>query len=191
MVNFDNDIEQCLKVLRGGGLILYPTDTVWGIGCDATNEQAAQRVYRLKNRQDNNALIVLVAEERDVLQHIANPDYRIFEYLRETATKPTTVIYRNAIGLAENIVGKDGSIAIRICQDEFCRNLLKRFRKPIVSTSANISGKSAPSTFADIATEVKIGVDYVVNYRQDDTVPAQPSSLIKWNKDGTTTILRE
>jgi L-threonylcarbamoyladenylate synthase len=190
MVNFDNDIEQCLKVLRGGGLILYPTDTVWGIGCDATNEQAAQRIYRLKNRQDNNALIVLVAEERDVLQHIANPDYRIFEYLRET-TKPTTVIYRNAIGLSENIIGKDGSIAIRICQDEFCRHLLKRFRKPIVSTSANISGKPAPSTFADIQTEVKIGVDYVVTYRQDDTVPANPSFLVKWNKDGTATVLRE
>ncbi|MDP4263114.1 MAG: L-threonylcarbamoyladenylate synthase [Bacteroidota bacterium] len=189
MVDFNNDIEQCLKVLRGGGLILYPTDTVWGIGCDATNEKAAERIYKLKKRLDNKAMIVLVAEERDVLQHIANPDLRVFDYL-EQATKPTTVVYKGAIGLAENIVGKDGSIAIRICQDDFCRHLLKRFRKPIVSTSANISGKPVPATFSGIDIEIKIGVDYIVNYRQDDAIPAEPSSVIKWNKDGTATVLR-
>jgi L-threonylcarbamoyladenylate synthase len=190
MVNFDNDIELCLKVLRGGGLILYPTDTVWGIGCDATNEQAAERIYKIKKRSDNKAMIVLVTEEREVLQHIANPDFRVFDYLHQ-AIKPTTIVYRNAIGLAENIVGKDGSIAMRICQDEFCRNLIKRFRKPIVSTSANISGQPVPTVFNDVSIDVKIGVDYIVTYRQDDLIPAQPSSVIKWNKDGTVTVLRE
>src|SRR5215813_8053891 len=145
MTDFEKDIEQCMMALRGGGLILYPTDTVWGIGCDATNENAAERIYKLKKRSDNKAMIVLVAEERDVLQHVANPDLRIFDYLQEAA-KPTTVVYKGGIGLAENIVGKDGSIAIRICRDDFCRHLIKRFRKPIVSTSANISGQPVPAT---------------------------------------------
>lgn len=190
MVNFDNDIEQCLKVLRGGGLILYPTDTVWGIGCDATNERAAERIYKLKKRSDSKAMIVLVTDEREVLQHIANPDMRVFDYLHQV-TKPTTVVYRGAIGLAENIVGSDGSIAMRICRDLFCRHLLKRFHKPIVSTSANISGQPVPSVFSDISVDIKIGVDYIVNYRQDDNMPARPSSVIKWNKDGTVTVLRE
>ncbi len=189
MVNFQNDIEQCLFALRNGGIILYPTDTVWGIGCDATNEKAAERIYKLKKRSDNKAMIILVTEERDVLQYIANPDRRVFEYL-EQVTKPTTIIYRGAIGLAENIMGKDGSIAMRICNDDFCKDLIKRFRKPIVSTSANISGQPGASIYADISLDIKIGVDYIVNYRQDDTTIGEPSSLIKWNKDGTTTVVR-
>ncbi|HET6995378.1 MAG TPA: Sua5/YciO/YrdC/YwlC family protein, partial [Chitinophagaceae bacterium] len=128
-MNFEKDIELCLQALRGGGIILYPTDTVWGIGCDATNEKAVERIYKLKKRTDNKAMIVLVTEQRDILQYVANPDTRVFEYL-ENVTKPTTVIYKGAIGLAENVVSKDGSIAMRICQDEFCRTLIKRFRKP-------------------------------------------------------------
>lgn len=189
MVDFQNDIEKCLFALRNGGIILYPTDTVWGIGCDATNEKAADRIYKLKKRTDNKAMIVLVTEERDVLQYVANPDRRVFEYL-EQVTKPTTIIYKGAIGLAENIIGKDGSIAMRICNDDFCRQLIKRFRKPIVSTSANISGQATPIVYTDISLDIKIGVDYIVNYRQDDTTIAEPSTLIKWNKDGTPTIIR-
>ncbi|MEI9909167.1 MAG: L-threonylcarbamoyladenylate synthase [Bacteroidota bacterium] len=189
-MNFEKDIEQCLFVLREGGIIIYPTDTVWGIGCDATNEKAAERIYKLKKRTDSKAMIVLVTEERDVLQYVANPDRRVFTYLEEQVTKPTTVIYKGAIGLAENIIGKDGSIAMRICNDEFCRNLIKRFRKPIVSTSANITGQPVANIFADISVDIKIGVDYIVNYRQDDTTVAEPSTLIKWNKDGTTTVIR-
>ena len=146
MVNFEKDIELCLQALRGGGIILYPTDTVWGIGCDATNEKAIEKIYKLKKRSDNKAMIVLVAEERDVLQYVANPDKKVFDYLQKT-TKPTTVIYKGAIGLAENVTGKDGSIAIRICNDDFCRNLLKRFRRPLVSTSANISGQPIANIF--------------------------------------------
>ena len=189
MIDFQNDIEQCQFVLRNGGIILYPTDTVWGIGCDATDAKAAERIYKLKKRTDNKAMIVLVTEERDVLQYVANPDRRVFEYL-EGVTKPTTIIYKGAIGLAENIIGKDGSIAMRICKDDFCRQLIKRFRKPIVSTSANISGQPVAYTYDDISIDIKIGVDYIVNYRQDDKTIAEPSTLIKWNKDGTTTVIR-
>jgi L-threonylcarbamoyladenylate synthase len=189
MVDFQHDIEQCLLALRNGGIIMYPTDTVWGIGCDASDAKAVERIFKLKKRSDNKSMIVLVAEERDVLRYVANPDPKVFEYL-EQATKPTTVIYQGAIGLAENLTGKDGSIAIRICEDIFCKNLLKRFRKPIVSTSANISGIHSPQIYSDIPLEIKIGVDYIVEFRQDDTNIGEPSSIVKWNKDGTVTVIR-
>lgn len=187
--NFNNDIEQCLFALKRGGIILYPTDTVWGIGCDATDAKAVTRIYKLKKRSDNKAMIVLVAEPRDIMRYVVNPDLRIFDYL-EQAKKPTTVVYSNAIGLADNLTGRDGSIAMRICRDEFCKTLIKRFRKPIVSTSANISGEAPPGNFTNISPEIKNGVDYTVVHRRDDTVATEPSSIIKWNKDGTPTILR-
>lgn len=188
MVNFENDIEQCLKVLKAGGLILYPTDTVWGIGCDATNAAAVQKVYALKKRPDEKAMIVLVADEREVLKYVASPDLQVFDYLQETK-KPTTVIYEGAIGLADNLVAKDGSIAIRICNEDFCRHLIKRFRKPIVSTSANISGEPAAKIYTDISDEIKKGVDCIVNYRQNDKTIAAPSSVVKWN-NGVVQLLR-
>ena len=189
MVSFEKDIEQCIQVLKNGGLILYPTDTVWGIGCDATNAEAVQKIYALKKRSDQKAMIVLVAEERDILQYTASPDMLVFDYLQQVQ-KPTTVIYENAIGLADNLTGNDGSIAIRICQDIFCRHLLKRFRKPLVSTSANISGEPVAAIFSDIAEEIKRGADYIVQYRQDDTTIAAPSAIIKWNNDGSVTVIR-
>jgi L-threonylcarbamoyladenylate synthase len=187
-MNFEKDIEQCLAVLKNGGLILYPTDTVWGIGCDATNADAVQKIYDLKQRPDEKAMIVLVAEERDVLQYVASPDLAVFDYLQHTS-KPTTVIYEGAIGLADNLTGTDGSIAIRICNEQFCKHLIKRFRKPIVSTSANISGQPTAKLFADIEFEIKKRVDYVVAYRQDDNSIAAPSSVIKWD-NGTVVIIR-
>jgi len=188
IMNFEKDIETCLEVLRSGGLILYPTDTIWGIGCDATNEKAVARIYKLKKRDDEKAMIVLVADERDIMQHVAAPDLSLFDHLEET-TKPTTVVYDGALGFADNLIAQDGSIAIRICKEEFCRHLIKRFRKPIVSTSANISGMTAPKIFKEITDEIKKGVDYIVKYKQDDETPAQPSSLIKWN-NGNITVLR-
>lgn len=188
-MDFEQDIEKCLAVLRSGGLILYPTDTIWGIGCDATNERAVEKVYQLKRRSDEKALIVLVADERDIMKHVAAPDLSLFDYLA-TTVKPTTVVYEGAIGFADNLIAKDGSIAIRICHDEFCRYLLRRFKKPIVSTSANISGQPTPKNFKEIADEIKNNVDYVVQHRQDDETAAQPSSLIKWDI-GKLTILRE
>jgi L-threonylcarbamoyladenylate synthase len=186
---FRHDVEECLKALGKGGIILYPTDTIWGIGCDATDEKAVERIFRLKKRSDNKAMIVLVSDERDVTRYVVNPDPRIFEYLEQTE-KPTTVIYGRAIGLAHNLTGKDGSIAMRICNDEFCQHIIKRFRKPVVSTSANISGFPSPPSFSEIPEEIKTGVDYIVQYRQDDTTVATPSSVIKWNKDGTHIVIR-
>ena len=181
MVDFQHDIDQCLQVLRNGGIILYPTDTVWGIGCDATNANAVEKIYEFKKRPDEKAMIVLVADEKEVLQHVANPDLQLFDHLKKT-TKPTTVIYDGAIGFAANLLAKDGSIGIRICKDRFCKHLIKRFRKPIVSTSANISGEPVAKTFAEINDEIKNGVDYIVKYRQDDKKIAEPSSVIKWSK---------
>ena len=187
-MDFEKDIEECLQVLQRGGLILYPTDTVWGIGCDATNEKAVDKIYKLKKRQDEKAMIVLVADERQVLQYTASPDLSVFDYLQQT-NKPTTVIYEGAIGLAENLISKNGSIAIRICDELFCRHLIKRFRKPIVSTSANISGQPTALFFSEIVVEIKSQVDYVVEYRQDDRTIASPSSVIKWD-NGEVTVIR-
>lgn len=187
-MNFENDILECLSVLRNGGLIVYPTDTVWGIGCDATDEKAVEKIYKVKKRPDHKAMIVLVADERNVLQHVAAPDFQVFDYLKETK-KPTTVIYEGALGLAENLIAGDGSIAIRICRDEFCKQLLKRFRKPLVSTSANISGQPAAHSFEEITGEIKMAAGYVVKHRQDDKTIVEPSSVIKW-KNGKVEILR-
>jgi L-threonylcarbamoyladenylate synthase len=189
MADFENDIINCLKVLREVGTILYPTDTIWGIGCDATNAKAVEKIYQLKKRTDEKAMIVLLADEKEVLQYVASPDLLVFDYLKQIS-KPTTVIYEGAIGFADNLINKYGTIAIRLCKDDFCKQLIKRFRKPIVSTSANISGEPFPKSFSEIKTEIKAGVGYVVQYRQDDKSIAQPSSLIKWNKDGTITTLR-
>jgi L-threonylcarbamoyladenylate synthase len=186
---FNADIEACLSVLENGGLILYPTDTIWGIGCDATNEDAVEKIFALKKRIETKALIVLIADERSLLQYVASPHIEVFDYI-QGVSKPTTIVYENAIGLAGNLLAEDGSVGISICADEFCKHLIKRFRKPIVSTSANVSGFPPPKVFADIDIAVKGGVDYVVAYRQDDMTPLEPSAVVKFNKDGRFTILR-
>lgn len=186
---FNTDIEACLRVLESGGLILYPTDTIWGIGCDATNEEAVEKIFALKKRIETKALIVLIADERSLLQYVASPHIEVFDYIAGVS-KPTTIIYENAIGLAGNLLAEDGSVGIRICADEFCKHLIKRFRKPIVSTSANVSGFPPPKVFSDIDIAVKEGVDYVVHYRQDDMTPVEPSAIVKCGKDGRFTILR-
>ena len=178
-VNFESDISSCLEVLHRGGLILYPTDTIWGIGCDATNAEAVEKIYSLKKRPGRKAMVVLVADERDLLRYTASPDPRVFEFL-ESRERPTTVIYDHALGLAENLTGEDGSIAIRICRDEFCQHLIRRFRKPVVSTSANLSGSPSPKNFKGIDRTIIQGVDYVVKHRQDDLQEHPPSDIIKW-----------
>lgn len=187
-VAFEEEVEKALTVLRKGGIILYPTDTVWGIGCDAANKEAVQKIYALKKRDDSKSMIVLVAEERDVLKYVAAPDLSVFDFLQQQS-RPTTVIFDGAIGFAENLVAEDGSIAIRIVQDKFCRHLVKRLGKPIVSTSANISGQPTPQIFCEVREEIKTGVDHVVQWRQDDTTPAQPSQIIKW-ENGEAVYLR-
>lgn len=186
---YQQDIDESVRVLEEGGLILYPTDTIWGIGCDASNEEAVEKVYRLKKRPDEKSLIVLLATEKDILQYVTQPDPGIFHYLKNI-NKPTTVIYDGALGFATNLVPADGSIAIRVVKDPFCQQLIKKFGKPIVSTSANISGEPSPVNFGVISAAIKEGVDYVVHHRREETSPAQPSAIIKWNADGSLTILR-
>ncbi|MFC4230424.1 L-threonylcarbamoyladenylate synthase [Parasediminibacterium paludis] len=189
MSNYLTDIEHCLRVLENGGLILYPTDTIWGIGCDATNEAAVAKIYTLKQQKDSSKMIVLVATERDVMQYISTLDLEVFNFLK-TCTKPTTVIYNGAVGIADNLIGNDGSLAIRICNDEFCKHLLKRFKKPIVSTSAHITGTTTPLIFKDIDHQIIRDVDYVVNHRQDDKTAVEPSSIIQWLPDQKPNVLR-
>jgi L-threonylcarbamoyladenylate synthase len=189
MLPFSDDIELCLEKLQEGGLILYPTDTVWGIGCDATNTEAVAKIYQLKKRLDVKAMIVLVADEKEILRYVTQPGLQIFDFIKGV-NRPTTVIYDGAIELSENLLAEDGSVAIRICDDEFCKHLIRRFKKPLVSTSANISGYPPPLCFSDIDSVIVNGVDYVVKYRQEDTEPRKPSSIIKWEKDGSLSIIR-
>ena len=186
---FDDDIDKCLKVLRAGGLILYPTDTIWGIGCDATSGAAVAKIFALKKRPEEKSMIVLVADKKEVMRYVVSPDPRLFDYL-ENSVKPTTVIYDNVIGIASNAINKDGTLAIRICKDDFCKHLIKRFQHPIISTSANISGEPAPQSFSAISEEIKNGVDYIVKHKQTENKANSPSSIIKWNKDGTVDVLR-
>jgi L-threonylcarbamoyladenylate synthase len=186
---FEQEVEEALKVLRSGNVILYPTDTIWGIGCDATNREAIRRIYQIKKREDSKSMIILVADERDVLQYVAAPDLSVFDFIEEQ-TRPTTIIFGHAVGLPDSLIAEDGSIAIRIARDEFCRHLMKRLRKPIVSTSANISGQASPKFFAEVSEEIKNAVDHIVKWRQDDTSIALPSQIIKWNNDGSYTIIR-
>lgn len=188
-MDFNDDIEPCLKVLRNGGIILYPTDTIWGIGCDATDPNAVKKIFDLKQRPGTKSLIVLLADQRDLLRYVSEPDPAIFDFLNKTHN-PTTVIYEGAVGLADNLIAADGTVAIRLVSDPFCKHLIKRLRKPLVSTSANISAEPAPRFFDEIPEKIITGVDYVVHYRRSDKTPRQPSSIVKYNKDGTVTVIR-
>lgn len=180
MIDFEQDVENCLEVLHRGGVILYPTDTVWGLGCDATNAEAVEKIISLKGKTPNKGLIVLLANERDILQYVAAPDPAIFDFF-DTILKPTTVIYDNGIGVADNVLNQDGSLAIRLVSEDFCRHLLKRFKKPVVSTSANLTGQPTPKIFTEIQTEITSKVDYVVNYRRTDKTIGFASALVKWD----------
>jgi L-threonylcarbamoyladenylate synthase len=188
-MQFSIDIDKCLTTLKSGGLILYPTDTIWGIGCDATNDKAVEKIYALKKRINTKTMIILLAEEKDLLQYVLEPDLRIFDYIKG-AYKPTTVIYENARGIAGNLIDENGTVAIRIVNDPFCKELIQQLGKPLVSTSANISGYPPPAVFSDIDLAIKNGVDYIVQHRQNDLYIAAPSSIIKWNKNGIPTIIR-
>ena len=183
------DIKKACEVLQAGGLILYPTDTIWGIGCDATNEEAVRKVYELKKRIDNKAMLILTDSTAKLNMYVSDmPD--IAWDLIEVADKPLTIIYAHAKNLAPNLLGEDGSVGIRVTKEDFSRRLCERFRKPLVSTSANISGESAPVNFQDISDVIKNGVDYVVKYRQDDMSQARPSNIIKLGDGGVIQIIR-
>ena len=190
MFLLEDDLQASLKTLRDGGLILYPTDTVWGIGCDATNEAAVAKIFALKKREDSKALIVMVAEEAAILEYTNQTNIKIFDYIKGIH-KPTTVIYEQAKGLARNLISADGSIAIRICKDAFCNKLINLFGKPIVSTSANISGYPTPLCFSDISLDIIEGVDYTVRHRQEENTIQEPSSIVKWDAEGNLIIIRK
>ena len=189
MTDFEDDIEKSLAVLRAGGTLLYPTDTVWGLGCDATDEAAVGKIYALKNRPASKQCILLLAGERELLKYITQPDFAVFDYLR-SVPRPTTVIYDGAINLAPSVIAADGSAAFRIVRDPFCKTLIKRLRKPLVSTSANLSGEPAPRFFDEIPDRIKTGVDYAVGHRRNDHTPGEPSAIIRWHADGSRTVIR-
>ncbi len=189
MVDFENDIKNCITVLQSSGTILYPTDTVWGLGCDAMNEAAVDKIFAIKQRPKEKSLIVLLADARDVLQYVAAPHPDIIAIV-ESFDRPTTVIYDNALGFPDNVVNADGSVAIRVTTDPFCKALIKRLRTPLISTSANISGQPTPAAYSMIDDVIKNCVDYVVKHRQDDTIIRQPSRLVRIGEDGALDILR-
>lgn len=188
--DFEADIKKCIEVMKRGGIILYPTDTIWGIGCDATNADAVKRIYELKRRTDNKAMLVLIDDENRLDRYI-NDVPEIAYQLIEVADKPLTIIYDDAKNLAPNIIGSDKSIGIRVTREEFSHELCRRFGRPVVSTSANVSGTASAHNFHEIQDEIKNGVDYIVNYRQDDNSKHNASSIIKLQKDGAITILRK
>ncbi len=185
----NEDIENCLEVLNKGGTILYPTDTVWGIGCDASNEAAVQRIFEIKQRHEAKSMIVLVAAAESIGQYAFFPPGA--EGLLR-APKPITVIYphANRTALAPSVIASDGTIAIRVTGDGFCRELILKFGKPIVSTSANISGSKAPGNFTEIAQAIKSRVDYVVKWRREETNKNAPSGIIKINANGSMEVIR-
>jgi L-threonylcarbamoyladenylate synthase len=188
-MEFETDIQNSLKVLAEGGTFLYPTDTIWGLGCDATNQLAVKKVYRIKGRSEAKSLIVLLDHFSKLSDYIEKvPD--ITADLLASISNPVTIIYSNAKRLAENVVAADGTIAIRIVKDDFCSELIRRFGKPIVSTSANLSGFDPPAVFSQIENEIKTAVDYTVAYKQDYFTRAKPSTIIRLRDDGMYTIIR-
>ena len=188
--DFREDIQQAIEVLKKGGIILYPTDTVWGIGCDATNAEAVARIYQLKKREDSKSMLVQLENPNRLNSYIEEAPEVAWE-LVDVADKPLTIVYPGAKNLAKNLIAGDGSIGIRISGEAFTQQLIQRFRKPIVSTSANISGEPSPAFFDEISQEIIDGVDYVVQYRQDDRTPITPSSVIKLGVGGEIQILRK
>lgn len=189
MEQFEKDIKACIATMQKGGAFLYPTDTVWGLGCDATDANAIKRVSEIKNRPQQKSYIVLMPDVQMLRKHLANPIPDLDSFIEEQKGA-TTIIYNNVIGIADNALASDGSLAIRIPKDEFCMGLLKRFRKPIISTSANISGAQNPSFYNQISEEVKAKVDYICDWRREDTQPKKPSTIIKIQDDGSLLKIR-
>lgn len=187
-VMIDDLIKAC-DIMQAGGVILYPTDTIWGIGCDATNEKAVQRIYELKQRVDNKAMLVLIDNPIKLERYVENIPEIAWELI-EVTNQPLTIIYSQGRNIALNLLADDGSIGIRVTNEDFSRRLCERFRKPLVSTSANISGEPSPSNFKEISDAIKEGVDYIVQYRQDDMSKAKPSSVIKLGDGGLFQIIR-
>ncbi|MDO4671535.1 MAG: L-threonylcarbamoyladenylate synthase [Porphyromonadaceae bacterium] len=188
---FDSsDLEEAVRIMRNGGIILYPTDTIWGIGCDATNSEAVKKIYTLKQRSDSKAMLVLTDHDcklPGLMREVPELAYDIIDM----AIKPVTIIYPNARNIAPELIASDGSVGIRITKEEFSNALCNKMRVPIVSTSANISGHPSPHFFHEIEEEIKAQVDYIVKYRQDDLTPSLPSQIIKLDVNGEVKVIRE
>ena len=185
-----DEIKKTIEILRNGGVILYPTDTIWGLGCDATNPAAVQKVYDLKRRAETKSMLILVDSPAKLQAYVEEIPDMAWDLI-ELTTKPLTIIYPGAKNLASNLTGDDRTIGIRVTSEEFSKRLCEMFRKPIVSTSANISGEKSPTRFSEISDEIKNAVDYVVNYRQNETTPAQASSIIKLGTGNQIEIIRQ
>ena len=196
-MNFDLEIKKCLEVLRSGGTLLYPTDTVWGIGCDSTNEKAVDKIFNLKKRAASQAMIVLVCDGNMLNRFVKNVPSQVWDIIEidfgneEQQNSPITIIYDEGIGFAKNILAEDKSIGIRIVNDPFCEQLIRKFGKPIVSTSANISGDPTPNSFNEIKTSIKQSADYVVNWRTQEQLSLKPSSIIRIKENGEFKIIRK
>lgn len=188
-MDYGIDIKNCVDALINGETLLYPTDTIWGIGCDATNEAAIQKVFAIKNRPTNKSMIVLLASISDVFNYVAAPPPEFIE-LMEDAIEPTTFIFENGLNLAEGAINEDGSVAIRVTKDPFCRSIIKRSRLPLLSTSANVSGVTSPRFFHEIDSAIINNVDYVAFHRREDFEEHQPSRIKKLFNDGRIEIIR-
>jgi L-threonylcarbamoyladenylate synthase len=190
MNNFNDDINAAVAALKNKEVILYPTDTIWGLGCDATNDEAVEKIFNIKARDESKSLIILVNNEQMLERYVDSIPDIAFE-LVSVADSPLTIIYPKGKNLAKGVCAADGSVGVRICHDEFCNQLLTRFRKPLVSTSANFSGKPSPEFFGDIEQNLIDMVDYSVKFRQQDRRKSAPSPVIKLNSDGTIKIIRK
>lgn len=186
----EEEIKNALAVLHKGGTILYPTDTVWGLGCDARNKDAVAKLFKIKERAEYKSMVVLVCDEKMINRYVKEVPAVAWDLI-EAAEEPITIIYPDARMLAENIVAADGSVGIRIVKDEFCKNLIHKFGKPIVSTSANISGEPAPNSFNDIKIDILNKVNYIVNLRQKEINNTKPSTIIKVAMNGEIKIIRK
>ena len=184
------EIKKAIEVLRNGGVILYPTDTIWGLGCDATNPDAVQRIFEIKKRAETKSMLVLVDSPAKIQAYVNEIPDMAWDLI-ELTTKPLTIIYSDAKNLAPNLIGQDKSIGIRVTQEAFSKKLCEMFRKPIVSTSANISGEKSPATFSEITEEIKDAVDYIVDFRQDEMNQVNASSIIKLGIGNIIEIIRE
>jgi len=183
------EIDKSIKILKSGGTILYPTDTVWGIGCDATSNKAVSKVFSIKKRKEKKSLIILLASVEEISNYISHYPSQVSDLINHYH-KPLTIVFPGAKNLAKNLIAQDGTVAIRVVKHEFCKNLIKQFGKPLVSTSANISGSQTPIVFRDISSHILDKVNYVVNLEQGKLTPANPSTIIKVDITGNYEILR-
>jgi L-threonylcarbamoyladenylate synthase len=189
VISFEQDMKQAIDTLRKGGIILYPTDTVWGIGCDAANSEAIERIFKLKQRSEAKSMIVLVGSEAQLESAVIDmPD--VAWQLIDAAVRPTTIVYDNVAGIAPELKAEDGSVGVRLSNERYSKELCKRLRRPIVSTSANISGEKTPQIFDEISETIKSGVDYIAYYRQDDRTKSEASNIIKIKNNGEVKIIR-